>query len=728
MRAPGRLPGAGALTARADLSTPPAGGLGVVAVLGVGLVIGVQIVMLGVAAGAVLFAGPLAHGVALGTAATLAGGVVATLAIGLAGDVPSAVAEVQEHGLAALAATLAAAAAPLALADAQLATAFAIIVATTVLTAALLRLLGRARLGGVVGFFPYPVLGGFLAGSGWLLTSAALGIVLGTTSDVAAWVALAEPGAAARAAPMAVLAVAMLAASRRAGHPMAPLAVLVVALLGHAGAVAAGLVARPPAASATGLGAIVLPDPSAVAWDRVRAATPSIAAVAALSVAGALLNVGALAAEVRMRVDTDRELRVTGLANFGMAAVGAGPGFVSLGMTSMAHRLGVRSRGVCLVAAAVIGTALVFSGQILSWVPPFVTGGLIAFLGLGFLLDWVWATRTRMPRGDWLIVLSVLCVTAFVGFVAAIGLGIALATALYVLDTVRASVIRFDRPLTAMHSPRDRPQGERRLLDAHAGSTRIVALEGNLFFGTGEVAIRRLHALLGGPTRALVLDLSRVHMIDVTAATTLAEFARAASEANLDVTLVSVPPTVERALRRAGLPGDSPPRLPSLDRALESAEDAVLQTLGEPSPGDPLALLRRAARGDAALLEAVLSGMERTTFAEGERIFEAGAPSDCLYLILEGQVWVDDPSRVGVPLRPFRAGTVLGDVALLLDVPRPTAVDALAPTVLLRLDAATLEAWERDAPDRALVVHRLIELTLIDKLLSTNRAVALTRH
>ena len=43
---------------------------------------------------------------------------------------------------------------------------------TTLLTGLVFWLLGHFRLGGLVRFLPYPVVGGFLAGTGWLFVPA----------------------------------------------------------------------------------------------------------------------------------------------------------------------------------------------------------------------------------------------------------------------------------------------------------------------------------------------------------------------------------------------------------------------------------------------------------------------------------------------------------------------------------------------------------------------------
>src|SRR6266487_278427 len=57
------------------------------------------------------------------------------------------------------------------------ATVGAAIVLTTLATAATFLLLGQFRRGSLVRYLPYPVIGGFLAGTGWLLVLGGLGVM-----------------------------------------------------------------------------------------------------------------------------------------------------------------------------------------------------------------------------------------------------------------------------------------------------------------------------------------------------------------------------------------------------------------------------------------------------------------------------------------------------------------------------------------------------------------------
>ena len=69
---------------------------------------------------------------------------------------------------------------------------------TTVLTGVFFFVLGRFRLGGLVRYLPYPVIGGFLAGTGWLLVRGSVGVMADVPLGFAMLGALASPEVAVR--------------------------------------------------------------------------------------------------------------------------------------------------------------------------------------------------------------------------------------------------------------------------------------------------------------------------------------------------------------------------------------------------------------------------------------------------------------------------------------------------------------------------------------------------
>ena len=69
--------------------------------------------------------------------------------------------------------------------QAMFATFLAAIALTTLLMAVILLVIGHFRLGGFVRYIPYPVVGGFLAGTGWLLAQGGLGVMLDVPLTIA---------------------------------------------------------------------------------------------------------------------------------------------------------------------------------------------------------------------------------------------------------------------------------------------------------------------------------------------------------------------------------------------------------------------------------------------------------------------------------------------------------------------------------------------------------------
>src|SRR5512143_1612893 len=101
-------------------------------------------------------------------------------------------------------------------ADTKFATVLIVIVLTTISAGVFFLLLGYFKLGGLVRFLPYPVMGGFLAGTGWLLITGALGLVVNLS-----WSAeLLRPGVLLQWLPALIFGAVLLIANQRSRHPV----------------------------------------------------------------------------------------------------------------------------------------------------------------------------------------------------------------------------------------------------------------------------------------------------------------------------------------------------------------------------------------------------------------------------------------------------------------------------------------------------------------------------
>jgi SulP family sulfate permease len=92
------------------------------------------------------------------------------------------------------------------------------IILCSLTTGAVFFLIGQFKLGNLVRYIPYPVVGGFLAGTGWLLTSGAIEVMTGQSLGVETLSLLFQPEMLVRWLPGTIFAIIVLVVIRRSNH------------------------------------------------------------------------------------------------------------------------------------------------------------------------------------------------------------------------------------------------------------------------------------------------------------------------------------------------------------------------------------------------------------------------------------------------------------------------------------------------------------------------------
>ncbi|SMH60788.1 SulP family inorganic anion transporter [Azospirillum agricola] len=724
------------------------GGRAILASGMIGLVAGIDNLGNGLAIAALLFSGPLASGLGMGVGAVLLSAAILALLVGLRSTQPDTVALVQETSVAVLAATIAAMAAdmPDAPADVRVATALAILGTSTLVTGALFWLVGRLRLGTLVRFFPYPVVAGFLAGSGWLLVEGGLAMLTGVHAPLANPRLLADPTILAKLVPAALLAVLLVAALRRSASPFILPGVLVGAALAFHALIALLGITPDQARAWEWLptvpgGTVSLPLPTGIVaaadWSRVVAAAPAILSVAVLGLVGLLLNSSGIELASGRDIDANTELRVTGGANL-IAGLFAGPsGFVGLGMTLLAGRLGAADRWAGVATAAVIGLGLFFAGWLVANTPVFLTAGLILFLGVELLQEWAVASRKRLPRGDWLIVLAVLAAIAGIGFIEGLLLGLAVSLATFVYTYARLPVIRLSTTGRTLRSRVDRSPAATHHLTEAGGAVEILQLQGFLFFGTAEQIVHRVRRRLSDtdapPLRFLIVDFAHIKGMDSAAATGFARIRNLTAATGVRLVLSGLPPKVAAMLAMAAPELEDDPALTraiDIDHALEACENSLLATAPLPAPALPSAngeLIHHLeeAIGPHPRLADAAAALDELRLTPEAVLIRAGETASDVYIVGRGRVKVQTtrPDGQRLRLRTMTGGAVVGEIALLLGQRRTADVVVDEPSVIYRLTAATLARLEREDAELAFVFHRLLATTLAEKLTRANLVI-----
>ena len=151
-------------------------------ILGASLVSSILIyfveIILAISFAALVFSGGLAGMMPQGIGFIVIGNAAMLIMIALFSSYPGSVSTAQSIPAAVLAlAATAIAAVPAATPGQQFATLVMAMVITTLATGLFFLLMGTLKLGGLMRFLPYPVMGGFLAGSGWLLFKGGISIM-----------------------------------------------------------------------------------------------------------------------------------------------------------------------------------------------------------------------------------------------------------------------------------------------------------------------------------------------------------------------------------------------------------------------------------------------------------------------------------------------------------------------------------------------------------------------
>jgi SulP family sulfate permease len=133
-------------------------------VLAVGTIVGMMGAALAISFAALIFTGDMAEFLPIGAGMALAGAALSGLVIAVIGGLPGTIAGAQDNTAVIMALAVAGATGAVAGAD-RLPTALAVIVSGTVLAGVAMLTIGRFHLGRFVRYVPYPVIGGFLAGT-----------------------------------------------------------------------------------------------------------------------------------------------------------------------------------------------------------------------------------------------------------------------------------------------------------------------------------------------------------------------------------------------------------------------------------------------------------------------------------------------------------------------------------------------------------------------------------
>lgn len=671
-----------------------------------------------ISAASLLFQGALASHLPVAIGSALLGGAVLAVFSAWRGSLPLASVGAEPATIPVLAAITAGVAAQAA-APAALSTAVVALMITGLAVGGAWWLMGRHGGGDIIRYIPYPVIGGFLGSVGWLMLTGGMGVAMGRSFTLPlAWGWLTGQGDLRLATGMA-LGVCIWWITLRVQHVLTLPGVIVLAGLAlHAGLWLAGM----DLAAARAQGWLLAPfsqtapvwpwSPAllgAVQWDVVaQQAGLMLSAVIVASIA-LLLSDTSLEVAWEARADINRDLRALGQGNMVLSAMGGLVGGVSISRSVLNRTAGAAGRGSGLAKAGICLLAMGWGGPAIALVPRPLLGGLLFYLGLGMFKTWILDSRSRLPWSDYLTVLAMVAMTAVVGFLPAVCVGVLACCLDFAVSSARLSPVRRLVTRAAWPSKVERSAAHTEFLQTVAPRLHIVELQGVLFFGSTTRLLREVEALLESatPPARLLFDFQRVRWLDSSASQVFGRLFKLARRHGVQVDVSHPSASVRSALQAAGCLGAGGPTVHAdIDAAVCAWDDAALAEAQVPADTFEARLAESLPTGTTA--RQVMAYFAPLTLAPGDVLFTQGEASDALYLVRSGRLsaYVQAGGQA-VAVRAIHAGGAIGEMGLFRGTPRSATLRADQDSVVLCLRRAQLEALESQHPALAASLYRL---------------------
>jgi len=421
------------------------------------------------------------------------------------------------------------------------------LVLATLLAGIILMIAGYAGLGKLMRFVPMPVVTGFTAGIAVIIASSQIGDFLGLSTGkvpaefigkwevyLAAMRSISVPTLLVGGGTLALILVLRRLDPRLPGYLIAVIAAALAVALLHLPVETVGQ--RFPAMPTT------LPAPHLPAFSlaTLREVMPSAFTIAFLAGIEALLSAVVADGMTGFKHRPGPELVGQGAANIASALFGGLPATGAIARTATNVRAGAKTPVSGIMHAAFLLAILLIAGKLVAYIPMAALAAILLLVAWGMSEVERFRTLLKMEAGERALLLLTFLLTVLVDLTVAIGVGVTLASMLFMAQMSETTGVLGDDE--SVEDPEQRaslPPG-----------VEVFRIAGPMFFG---VAGEMLDALgrIGSTPRALVLRLDRVPYIDSSGVHVLEQFVRQAHAGGARVILCEMPRPVWETLARA---------------------------------------------------------------------------------------------------------------------------------------------------------------------------------
>jgi SulP family sulfate permease len=711
-----------------------------------GLAGSVMSVAYGLSFAALIFSASLHTWLAYGIAATFITTAISAAFVAARSSLPFAIAA-PDGATAAVTATLAATVAQhlidMGPPDDLLAPVMIVVALATLLTGILLFTLGLARAGGAIRFIPYPVIGGFLSATGWLMVSGAVRVITNHGLSFSTAGELFTPVTLGQLAAAGAVALALYLGVRRGGNPfLLPGIMLVAVILAHLAfaltgtnlseALALGWTFKAP--TTVGLAATWdFGDFQRFPWRILPGLSGDIFAVMFVTAITMLLNTTGIELATRREANLGRELKTLGVANLVAAALGGYVSCISLSRTTLVYSAGGRGPSCGLAVAVASVLILMVDPSFIAYIPKFVLGGLLLYLGASLMYEWLVDAARRISLLEYGSLLAIALLIVQFGYIAGVLIGVIIGCATFAVSASRVNAIKFRFDGSEYRSTLDRGAKELAILATYGSEIQGMSLQSYLFFGSANRLYQQVKALFANQPdcRFLVFDFRLVTGIDSSAMHSFTQIKQVADEVGARLVLVNLSHELRNAFNVRGFITEDVIVSSDLDRALEACEQAVIAAhMAEGGEEQTLRDWFTQALGSADHADQLAAVCERLDVDKDTVIAAQGEPADSMHFILEGRIGIivnmDDGRSIRV--RSLGPHTTIGEMGLITSQLRSATIQAEVPSVLYALNAEAYERIKRENEPLAQALLTYVISIMAERLSFASKVIGVLRR
>ncbi len=591
-------------------------------------------------------------------------------------------------------------------------------------------LLGRFELGDLVRYMPYPVIAGFLAGTGWAIVQGGIALTLGEHNNLSL-VTLFQENYLAKCLSGLIFGLILFFILKRYKNILILPVIIAIAIavfyfvimiqnISVADIRAQGwLLNSIPEINDEKLALFNLVD---VNWFFVlKQIITDIPAMLLVSTMALLLNINAIEILTKDDIDLNKSLKVTGIANLVAGLCGSSVGYAAVDMTSFSYRMNIISRSLNLFSILATLLMLYFCLPVLNFLPNFIIGGFLIYIGMDFIYDWVYSVWFKLNKIEYSVVLLVMVIIIFSGFMQGVAVGVGVALLLFAANFSHVSIIKNSLSGSDLQSNNQRGTTQQQLLLEQGKQIQLIMLTGFIFFGTANrlcVQLReRVNANTSPVLKYILLDWRQVTGMDSSTVYSLQKIQQLSISHAIELIFTNVPDPIKGILNN-NLLAEHLKYFSELNHGLDWCENEILTRFDKDKHFFTFTEILIDSGVSATDIDTINSFFIRKEIPENVYLIRQGDTAEKLYFIESGCLDVFSELETGkrIHLQRISMGLFVGEIGLILRQPRTASIITTKPSVIYEISLDNLKLMKKDAIIAYAEFQRVMILLLAKRL------------